>query len=82
MILVLYILETVGSWGRPCGIGEFFLTLTCNYDLDLMSDSTFILSRSGSVSVYSLARVSRLIDCVSRLLARVSRLLACARVKT
>ena len=34
------------------------------------------------VLMYSLARVSRIIDPVSRLLARVSRLLACARVKT
>ena len=32
--------------------------------------------------MYSLARVSRLLDCVSRLLARVSQLLACARVRT
>ena len=36
----------------------------------------------GGVSMYSLARVNRIIDRVSRLLACVSRLLACARVKT
>ena len=32
--------------------------------------------------MYSLARVSQLINCLSQLLAYVSRLLACARVKT
>ena len=32
--------------------------------------------------MYSLARVSQIIDCESQLLARVSRLLACSTVKT
>ena len=41
-----------------------------------------LVNRHNIVLMYSLARVSRLINCVSQLIARVSRLLACARVKT
>ena len=43
---------------------------------------TASIDQAYLVSMYSLARVSRILDRVSRILARVSRLLACAKVKT
>ena len=51
VILISYILNTVGSWRRPSSIGEGFLTLACNYDLSLVSNSTFILTISGDPSI-------------------------------
>ena len=32
VILIISILQTVGSWVRPGGIGALFLTLVPNYD--------------------------------------------------
>ena len=51
MILIPYILHVVGLWVRPGGIGELFLALVCNYDLALISHSTFIIDISVSSSL-------------------------------
>ena len=50
VILILYIIQNVGSWGRPGGIGAFFLILARNSDFSLMSHSTFIIANSGRLS--------------------------------
>ena len=50
VILILYILQTVGSWKIPGGIGVLFLKLSRNYDLALIPNSTFIIYSSGRSS--------------------------------
>ena len=42
VILIPSFIQTVGSWVRPCGIGELFIKLDRNSDLDLISHSIFI----------------------------------------
>ena len=50
VVLIPYILQTVVSCRRPGGIGNFFLRLSHNYDLDLMSHYKSVLSSSGRSS--------------------------------
>ena len=47
VILILYVIQPVGSWGMPGGIGALFVTLSHNYDLALMSHYTFTLDITG-----------------------------------
>ena len=55
MILIPYILQTVGSWEIPGGIEALFITLFRNYFLAFISHSAFILTSSGRSSINQLS---------------------------
>ena len=50
MIFIPYIIENMGSWVRPGDIGALFHTFSSNFDMALVSNSTFIRSSSGRLS--------------------------------